>query len=92
MGSNNLRGSNIMRELDLDNDSQKKSFTRSPDINKSLPKDDAKQNLFDEVDIANIKDGKPQTVKMVSQSAAQPNFKDARNEDDIEDETVKHAK
>jgi len=55
-----------MKELDLDNDSQKNHFTRSPDINKSLPKDDAKQNLFDEVDVANLKDGKSQPVKMVS--------------------------
>ena len=49
MGSNNLRGSNFMKEFDLDEE-QKKSLAKfSPDtVNKSLPKGDAKQCLFDD--------------------------------------------
>ena len=52
MGSNNLRGSNFMKEFDLDEE-QKKSLAKfSPDvINKSLPKEDAKKCLFEDVKV-----------------------------------------
>ena len=50
LGSNNLRGSNFMKDFDLDEE-QKKSLSKlSPDIlNKSLAKEDVRQSLFDEV-------------------------------------------
>ena len=49
MGSNNLRGSNFMKEFDLDEE-QKKSLAKfSPEvINQSLPKDDGRKGLFDD--------------------------------------------
>ena len=52
MGSNNLRGSNFMKEFDLDED-QKKSLNKfSPEttVNQSLPKDSAeKKSLFEDI-------------------------------------------
>ena len=50
LGSNNLRGSNFMKDFDLDEE-QKKSLSKlSPEIlNKSLAKEDVRQSLFDEV-------------------------------------------
>lgn len=97
MGSNNLRGSNIMKEFDLDEDQKQSLHKFSPGgLNKSLPKDDAKQNLFDEVAVAQpgtLKytdiNFKQQKEKKLTQSLAEASidrFKEPGIEEEIADE------
>ena len=91
LGSNNLRGSNFMKDFDLDEE-QKKSLSKlSPEIlNKSLAKEDVRQSLFDEVSInkpASLNSAKETKDKKVSQSVAETSINRFKEGGKSEDES-----